>query len=215
MPVLKLPPQIPPDLELIETLGWNGATFVRLERHLSRLARGAEALGWGCDLAALRAALSGAVAGAPARLRLTLASSGAISVQTVPMPAAATRWRVGLSEVRLQSSDPWLRLKSTHRRGYDLARSRMPPGLDEVILLNERGEVCDGSITTVFYDAGAGLCTPPVSCGLLPGVLRAEMLETRRCREAALPGGDLGKVRLWVGNSLRGLIAVDWCPPMI
>ena len=78
-------------------------------------------------------------------------------------------------------------------------------GIDEVVFLNERGEVCDGSITTVFFDRGAGLRTPPLACGLLPGVLRAEM----GCAEEVLMGTDLGRVRLWVGNALRGLIRAE------
>jgi 4-amino-4-deoxychorismate lyase len=71
-----------------------------------------------------------------------------------------------------------------------------------VILANERGEVCDGSITTVFFDRGHGLRTPPLSCGLLPGVLRAEL----GLPEEILRLEDLPAVQLWVGNSLRGLI---------
>ena len=70
--------------------------------------------------------------------------------------------------------------------------------------------VSTGTITTVFFDAGAGLRTPPLACGLLPGVLREEMLDTGQAREAVLRGEDLGRVRLWVGNSLRGLIPAVW-----
>ena len=65
-------------------------------------------------------------------------------------------WRVGLADARLRSDDPWLRVKSTRREAYDAARAALPAGLDEVIFLNERGEVCDGTITTVFFDRGAG-----------------------------------------------------------
>ena len=107
---------------------------------------------------------------------------------------------------RLSSSDPWLAIKSSNRTAYDTARATLPESLDEVIFQNERGEVCDGTITTVFFDAGDGLCTPPLSSGLLPGVLRAEMLAKDALREAVLRASDLDKVRLWVGNSLRGLI---------
>ena len=78
------------------------------------------------------------------------------------------------------------------------------------MFLNERGEVCDGTITTLFFDRGAGLCTPPLSSGLLPGVLRAEMLAGGRCREAVLMGVELPRVRLWMGNSLRGLAPGIW-----
>jgi 4-amino-4-deoxychorismate lyase len=89
---------------------------------------------------------------------------------------------------------------------YDAARAAMADGLDEVIFLNERGEVCDGSITTLFFDRGAGMRTPPLACGLLPGVLRADL----GVAEEVLRAQDLPRVRLWVGNSLRGLMPAVW-----
>lgn len=196
-------------LRLIETLAWDGAALVRVERHLARLAASAARLGWGCDPSAARAAL---VAGrsAPARLRLTLDRAGRIDVTEAPLPPAAPLWRVGLAQARLEAADPWLTVKSTRRAAYDAARAALPAGLDEVMFLNRAGQVCDGTITTVFFDAGQGLCTPPLACGLLPGVLRAELLETGQAREAVLMAQDLPQVRLWVGNSLRGLIPALW-----
>jgi 4-amino-4-deoxychorismate lyase len=191
-----------PDLKLIETLGWDGTAFARLDLHLARLATSAARLGWACDTAAVRAALTAAVAPNAARIRLTLDAKGQIEVTTAPLPPAKPLWKVGLAQTRLNSDDPWLTLKSTNRATYDQARATLPEGLDEVIFQNEHGEVCDGSITTVFFDHGQGMRTPPLSCGLLPGVLRAELA----CPEEILLARDLPHVRLWVGNSLRGLI---------
>jgi 4-amino-4-deoxychorismate lyase len=199
-------------LRLIETLAWDGARLVRGDRHLARLERSAALLGWSCDRAAAeRALLAGR--GAPARLRLTLDRAHRIEVEAAPLPPARNRWRLGLSERRLDAADPWLSVKSTRRAAYDAARAALPPDLDEVLFRNAAGEVCEGTITTVFFDAGAGLCTPPLACGLLPGVLRAEMIETGRAREAVLASSDLPRVRLWVGNSLRGLIPAAWSGP--
>lgn len=194
-------------VRLIETLGWDGAHVVRLDLHLARLAAGAASLGYVCDLEAARAALQAAGRGAPARLRLTCGAQGDIEVTSAPMPPAKPQWRVGLSDVRLDSRDPFLRVKSTHRPAYDAARAALPVGLDEVILLNEGGEVADGSISTLFFDRGAGLRTPPLTSGALPGVLRAALA----LPEEPLPAPDLPDVKLWLGNSLRGLIPAVWC----
>lgn len=200
-----------PDLKLIETLGWDGARFVRLELHMARLKASAALLSWVCEQTAAREALVAAVGAAPARVRLTLDAEGRIEVTVAAFPAAATEWRIGVADQRLSSADPWLGIKSTRRATYDNARAALPAWIDEVIFQNERGEVCDGSITTLFFDAGHGLCTPPVTCGLLPGVLRADMLAKGAAREAVLMVHDLGDVRLWVGNSLRGLIPARFC----
>lgn len=193
-------------LTLIETLGWDGSAFARLDLHLARLERSAARLGWGCDPAAARAALHAAAPPQAARIRLTLDGAGRIDVTAAPLPPAKPLWRVGLAQARLDSGDPWLTLKSSNRATYDDARANLPEGLDELIFQNEKGEVCDGSITTVFFDRGQGMRTPPLACGLLPGVLRAELA----CAEEILLARDLPQVRLWVGNSLRGLIPASF-----
>ncbi len=195
------------DVLLIETLGWDGVTLPRLDLHLARLARGASILGYPCDFDAARAAVLALGRGPAARLRLTLDLGGQLCVTSAPMPAAKPVWRLGLAPHKLHSTDPYLRVKSTHRPAYDAARADMAQGLDEVILLNENGEVADGSITTVFFDRGQGLRTPPLSSGALPGVLRAELAAP----EEPLWPADLAHLRLWVGNSLRGLIPAIWC----
>lgn len=194
-----------PGLRLIETMLWDGRAILRLPLHLARMARGAAALGWEMPEQAIAAVVQD-VAGAPARLRLTLGAGGAVALEAGAVPAPIAGWRLGLAAERLASGDPWLRVKSTRRAAYDAARAALPVGLDEVIFANERGEICDGSITTLFFDRGAGMRTPPLASGLLPGVLRAEM----GCPEEVLRIEDLPRVRLWVGNSLRGLCDAVW-----
>jgi 4-amino-4-deoxychorismate lyase len=193
-------------VRLIETLLWDGARFPRLPLHLARLAQGAARLGFACDPARASLALSDAVTATPSRVRLTLGAAGDVEVTTAPLPPSRPEWRLGLATARLHSGDPWLSVKSTRRAAYDAARASLPDGLDEVVFLNERDEVCDGTITTLFFDRGQGMRTPPLSSGLLPGVLRAELA----CPEEVLPAADLPRVRLWVGNALRGLIPAVW-----
>jgi 4-amino-4-deoxychorismate lyase len=127
-------------------------------------------------------------------------------VETAPLPVAKLAWRVRVADARLRSDDPWLRVKTTERRAYDAARAALPEGVDEAVFLNERGAVCDGTITSVFVERAGELVTPPLSCGLLPGVLRAELIAEGRCQEAELGAADLRRGPLFVGNSLRGLI---------
>lgn len=189
-----------PGLRLIETVLWDGAAAPRWPLHAGRLRRSAALLGWECP----EVAPSGP--DHPARLRLTLGGAADAVWEVHPLPAPKAEWRLGLAEARVSSDDPWLRVKSTRRAAYDAARAALPAGLDEVLFLNQRGEVCEGTITNLFFDRGKGMRTPPLTCGLLPGVLRAEI----GCVEEVLMAEDLPRVRLWVGNALRGLIPAIW-----
>ena len=193
-----------PGLKLIETFAPGSP---RLALHRARMAGSSATLGWRFDAGGFDAAVLGAD---PAlRARVTLTAQGVFTLDQSPLPAATSPWRLGLAVMRLTSGDPWLRVKSSHRPAYDAARAALRCDLDEVVLQNERGEVCDGSISTLFFDRGQGLRTPPLACGLLPGVLRAHLA----CPEEVLATRELPQVRLWVGNSLRGLIPAIWSDP--
>ena len=187
----------PPGLTLIETLLWDGTAFPRLPLHLHRLTTSAARLGWPAPRVSFPA-----LPAIPLRVRLTLDADGQTDVTTAPLPPAKPQWRVALHPTRLASCDPWLGVKSTQRALYDTARASLRQGIDEWLFANERAELCEGTITNIFFDRGRGLRTPPLTCGLLPGVLRAELAVP----EEILPLADLPHVRLWLGNALRGLI---------
>ena len=204
-----------PGLGLIETLRWQpGNGFVRLDRHLARLGASARALGLDFDPHRIVPALEDTVGESAnaLRVRLLLSRNGHAEVSAhpyEPLPEGRT-WTLRLARrTRLSSSDPLLRHKTSRRDAYVRARAEYGPAeADEVLLANERGELCEGTITTLFADFGDGvLATPPLECGLLAGVLRAEMLEEGRAREAVFGPQELkSAAAVFVGNSLRGLI---------
>jgi len=199
------------DFSLIETMRLDPETgFARLDRHLGRLKQSADALGFvGADGAA--SALSAvSTADGPLRVRLELFGDGQIEVTTAPyVPLAPlAEWRAAIASTRLSSTDPLLAHKTSRRDHYQAARAEFPASdIDEVVLLNERGEICEGSITTLFVPDDEGLLlTPPLECGLLAGVLRAELLQTGKAEIAKLSPKDLIDRQFFLGNSLRGLI---------
>lgn len=194
----------PVGLNLIETLFWP-APAGRLALHQARLARGCAAFGIGAvpDLAVV---LAGAASG---RARVTVDLAGRVEVAVAPfVPETGgppTRdWRVQIVP-GLDSTDPFRAHKTTARGIYDRARAALPAGVDEAVFLNERGEVAEGTITTVFVPRAGVLLTPPCASGCLPGVLRAELLAGLGAREATLFPGDLAG-GFFLGNALRGLI---------
>lgn len=201
-------------IHLIETLYRAADGDVpHLQRHLDRLSRSAEALHMTCDTEAIRNAI-GLVNGngQAQRLRLELSPDGQWQLDTEAFcTSPANRpWRLRIAQTRLQSADPLLQHKTTRRHHYEQARSEfLSEQADEVLLCNERGEICEGTITTVFLRPHGEriLLTPTLSCGLLRGVLRQQQLDSGRAREAVLRPDDLKDAEcLFVGNALRGLL---------
>jgi para-aminobenzoate synthetase/4-amino-4-deoxychorismate lyase len=201
-----------PPLSLIETLRYDpGEGFLRESLHLARLARSAAAFGFAVDEAAWRDALREAVknAGGALRVRLQLNEDGSLALSTAPFlpPTAATVWSYRISAQRVQSADVLARHKTIWRALYDEERAAAnDEGCDEVLYLNERGEVVEGSTTNVFLRMDGRLLTPAHSCGPLEGCLRRALLDAGECVEAVILASDLEKAEVYFGNSLRGLI---------
>lgn len=200
-----------PDTRLIETFGWDGSGFRRAGAHLARARASAATLGFRWDEMAVDRALAGIRDSAPLRVRLSIGRRGDVDLATGPLPANPPEWRLMIADERLDPDDPRLGHKTTERALYDRTRAALPPGIDEAVFINRRGEVGEGTISNVFFDLGAGLMTPPLASGCLPGVLRGAMLATGEAREAVLAADDLPRARLWMGNSLRGLIPARLC----
>jgi para-aminobenzoate synthetase/4-amino-4-deoxychorismate lyase len=116
--------------------------------------------------------------------------------------------RIRVSTHRVLSGDVFLCHKTTHRELYNREyAAAQQDGFDEIIFLNERGEVTEGSISNLFVRQREKLLTPPLSSGVLAGVLRRHILETdSTAEERVLTLSDLEQGdAIYIGNSLRGL----------
>ena len=132
---------------------------------------------------------------------------GTINLITAPLSPNSKTWILGLSESILSSSDPWLLHKSSNRGLYDAERANLPDGIDELIYINERNEVCEGTITNIFVKTAGQWLTPPLSSGCLPGVLRRKKIEDASCKVKIVTFSDLQDAeKITVGNALRGEI---------
>lgn len=207
---IRVPGPIPADLTVIETMcGTASGAIAHWPLHLARLGRNCAAVGFALDEDAVGRALAALRFTDVSRVRLTVDAAGRVEASCHPLPRNPQVWKVVLSDQRLGSEDPWLRIKTSHRPLYDTARAAMPAGMDEAILLNERGELCEGTITNLFLRREGKLLTPPLSSGLLPGILRQVLLELGAASEAVLYPEDLKTGRLIMGNALRGMIGAE------
>ncbi len=206
--------------ELIETLRYEKAKgYHLLERHLARLQASAHHFGYPFSRAAVLTALdeeADRIAADVALVRLLLGEDGAITVSAreIELPTKDTVWRFVISDRRVDEKDPLFYHKTTRRQFYDaeMERQKELTGCDEVVFLNTRGELTEGTRTTLFVEQDGRLFTPALACGLLPGTLREELLDLPRAAasEAVLTPSDLARAdRLYLGNSVRGLVRAE------
>ncbi|WBS03140.1 aminodeoxychorismate synthase component I [Pseudoduganella sp. SL102] len=204
------------DFELFETMyatREGGARHV--ERHLARLARSARYFGFGWDEAAARAYIAiGCEAlppGAECRLRLALNAAGGFAVQSGVLAPVRQPVRVLLADAPTASDDLFLRHKTTLRAGYDAAwKAAEAQGAFDQLHFNERDELTEGGRSNVFVRIDGRWLTPPLTSGLLPGVMRAVVLEAWGATEAVITRGALAQAEdIVVCNALRGALRAE------
>ncbi|MBK5275342.1 MAG: chorismate-binding protein [Desulfuromonadales bacterium] len=203
---------------LIESLRYDEQGYLLLERHLRRMASSAAYFGFAFDGKSLRGRLmdAGEPLIGPHKVRVLLAEDGNISIdsQTLQQHAPAAPCLVTVSRKRMNSDDPFLYHKTTRRELYD-RELREHPDCYDVIFLNERGELTEGCFNSLVVAKAGELLTPALECGLLPGVLREELLEVGAMREALLTLEDLLTAdTVWMVNSVRGWRECIINPPL-
>jgi para-aminobenzoate synthetase/4-amino-4-deoxychorismate lyase len=199
-----------PPFQLLETLLWNGE-YALLQLHLERLGESAEYFGFHYDHDETRRRLSDLAKsfgeGRRYKVRLLNDVSGAITLESGEVEPSANIEKVAIASARTSSQDRFLRHKTTRRQLYDSIFARaVDMGFDEVLFLNEREEVTEGAISNLFVSQQRKLLTPPLDCGVLPGVYRRHVLETTRgAEERVLKIEDLHRAdAVYICNSVRG-----------
>ncbi|NJD35834.1 MAG: bifunctional aminodeoxychorismate synthase component I/aminotransferase [Betaproteobacteria bacterium] len=205
-----------PAYELLETLRLHRGRYWLRRAHMERMTRSALALGFPCDDARIAEALAVAAnrhRSGDWRVRLRLAIDGAAQVEVFalePQPAmtsAAAMVAVAASPV--DSANPWLGHKTT-RRGLYESLAVAKEGIFDTLLHNERGELTEFARGNLVVELDGRLVTPPLACGLLPGVYRHVLLARKRVSEQIVKLSDLEHATaLWFINSVRGAVAVQ------
>jgi len=204
---------------IFETLRWEqGKGYWLLDYHLDRLLDSAKRLGYPCDEAQVRQRLAAAVnpkhlSNGPWRVRLVLNAHGSLAVDLAEFPVLLQPYRVALALEPVCSLDPRLFHKFTDRSIYESAVPSVP-GVDDVLLWNERGELTESRIANLFVLCGDVLCTPPESSGLLAGCLRRELLAQGKANgsviEKSISIFELRQAKeIYLANSLRGMWRVE------
>lgn len=220
-----------PRYEMIETMLYHPQHgFVFLEDHLNRLGSSSEYLGLFCDEGRIRAVLAELCRGFSGdtcrRVRLTLNVDGDFNIEHTECgapQALSLNEAVGLTADQMvavdfapeptDSSSPWLYHKTSRRELYNrVHQCAAADGLVDMVFCNERGEVTEGAISNIIIELDGSYYTPPVSCGLLPGVMRTNLLKEGgriKLEERILTGDDLRRAdALFICNAVRGIVPV-------
>ena len=200
------------EFEIFETMHASGAGIRHRDRHLARLAASARYFGFPfADPAAQLESACGALGEGAHRMRLALSASGAFSIQTAPITELALPVRVFVSGEATSAGDLFLRHKTSIRTRYDAAwRAAEARGGFDTLFFNERGELTEGGRSNVFVQVDGQWITPALACGVLPGVMRAVLLEDRAfaAREGVVTRAMLERASaLMVCNALRGAMS--------
>lgn len=193
-------------VDLIETMAFDPERgIIRLEAHLERMKASAAALEFEFDRHAARNTIQAITFHQehPAKVRLMLSKSGAIAIELQPMPEPLNEpVTVKLVPMVADPMDYRLHHKTSDRSIYPA------PGMNSdvhPIFYDSRGYLTEGAIWNIFVERDGKLLTPPLSRGVLPGILRRELLENGKAVEVDLQAEDLDS-GLYIGNSLRGLV---------
>ena len=193
---------------LLETMRWEPGKGIHLQHlHVDRLTDSANHFGFDLDRTSVLASLLEIRGNEPKRVRLLASPSGSIEVQVLDLPQSVLgHWEVPIDAVPVQSENEFLFHKTTNRDVYEQARARFPNSPD-VLLWNERGEITETTTGNLVVKIGSELYTPPVTCGLLPGTFRRNLLEQRKITEKVIHRSDMNEVSsIWMINSLRGWV---------
>ncbi|WP_284124120.1 aminodeoxychorismate synthase component I [Parerythrobacter aestuarii] len=199
-----------PGFHLIETMRFDPEDGIPLlEAHLERIKASAGELGFAFDRHAARNQIQALCFDleTQARLRLTCARSGATALEAAPL---GKPWdepvRCAILPLPVDAGDWRLRHKTSDRGFYEDALAvAKEAGADEALLLRDDGLLTEGCITNLFVARDGVLITPPVSLGLLPGVLRQSLIAEGRVVEGDVRIEDLEQ-GFFIGNAVRGLV---------
>ena len=196
----------PSDVHLIETLRHEaGRGPLRLDLHLRRMADSAAYFGFPFRVDDARAAVHDAVGGRTedARIRLTAHRDGTVHVVLGPAPVPSPA-RVAVDLEPVDAREPWPHHKTSRREPYE-ARLARHPDADDVLLVNERGELTESCVANLAVLLDGRWWTPPLGDGCLPGIARGVLVRAGVLAERVLTPADLPRADgLALVNSLRG-----------
>ena len=201
-------------LGAFETIAVENKKPVFLERHFRRLQKAADFLGLGeirgrgITEEAVYRYLEEAQLERGA-LKVMLSRENCIMTER-KNPYTEESYVADFSQVRRNETSPLVYHKTMNYGDCILEkRAATRAGMNERIFLNTSGQICEGTVSNVFFVRKGCIYTPDLSCGLLPGIMREYLLEHYNIKETEIYPEQLGYCEeCFVTNSLMGIMPV-------
>lgn len=145
------------------------------------------------------------------KVRILLDSLGVLNFDSQEINSKKqTSDKLLFSSQPIDETNRYLFHKTTYRPWYKKAYEDMSAKKSyDTAFINSKNEITEGARSNIFIKQNGTLYTPPVSCGLLGGILRKNLLTKGACHEKTLYRNDLlNAEEVYCGNSVRGLIRV-------
>ncbi|MCK5088189.1 MAG: aminotransferase class IV, partial [Melioribacteraceae bacterium] len=202
--------------ELIETiLVENGELFL-LKYHLNRLKQSSEYFQFNYDenkiVIYLKDILTVLEQNKNYRLKLLVDKWGYIKHEIAELYSLIEKTTAVISNHKINSKNRFQYFKTTNRELYDLEYSNYNSGnICDVIFLNERNEITEGSRTNIFIKKDNQYFTPPLESGILNGCYREYFLEKEiNVTEMVLSIDDICEAdELLLVNSVRKIQRIN------
>lgn len=200
-----------------ETIAVSGRVPIFFDKHLARMGEALRFLGIKADAADLRALVLRACAeldpASEMALKLTITERNRIvSFRQNPYvaPGAKCAFRCDFSDVRRCETSHFTYMKTlAYAENIVEKRYAQERGIDEPLFLNADGLIAEGAVSNIFAVFGGETVTPPVTCGLLPGIMRQFVIEKMGAQEHPLTPVELLRAdEIFVTNSLMGAMPV-------
>lgn len=202
--------------QLFETMLFDSGKILFFEEHIARLKAAADFFLFFLNEKKLLNRISDEVLRLDStkkyKLRVLLGKWGNIGIGSEPFESVGETNSIILSENPVNSRNRYLYFKTTNRKFYDTEYLKFSrSGFFDVIFINERGEITEGSISNIFLRKKGFWVTPPVSAGILPGIFRSYLLKTQPDTiEASVSINDLAEAEdVKMVNSVRGEVRID------
>ncbi|WP_298831206.1 aminodeoxychorismate synthase component I [uncultured Planococcus sp.] len=202
-----------PVFSLLESLKLKDGNYPLLRYHLARLKDSADYFHFPGNIPEIESELNQLAETYPVgtyKVRMLLDDKGQTKLEAQKTATIDKPIKCSLASSAVDSRNPFLFHKTTHREVYDKASAKLPDDIFSVLLWNEKQQLTEFTIGNVVLEKNGRFFTPPVSCGLLAGTFRQQLLDQKLIEEKVILKEELQEYEgIWLINGVRGWLAVE------